>query len=121
MGLFHPAFEREVANAFTQLTDQMVNLSTVEANQRITQTITPFDRKSKDFYPWMKSIEKFCKLTNVPQDNYKLVAYIASREAVSSFISRYMNQFPHGTWDILKTEITARVGRLLMNHMPLSC
>ena len=48
-GLFHPAFEREVANAFTQLTDQIGNLSTVVANQGITQNITPFD-----FYPWIK-------------------------------------------------------------------
>ena len=107
-GLFHPAFEREVANAFTQLTGQIGNLSTVVAYQGITQNITPFD-----FYPWMKSIEIVCKLTNVPEDNNKLVAYNASREAVSSYIPRYMNQFPRGTWDMLKTELTARLGEVI--------
>ena len=65
-GFFRPNFEQEVANAFTQLTDQLGHLSTTVANQGISQNITPFDGKSKEFYPWLKSIEKFCTLTNVP-------------------------------------------------------
>ena len=112
-GVFRPNFEREVANAFTQLTDQLGHLSTTVANQGISQNITPFDGKSKEFYPWLKSIEKFCTLTNVPADNYKLVAYNSGRDAVSSFIARYMNQFPRGTWDNLKTELTTRFGEVI--------
>ena len=53
-GFVRPEFEREVANAFNQLTDQLGYLSTTVANQGISQNITPFDGKSKDFYAWVK-------------------------------------------------------------------
>ena len=112
-GFLRPGFEREVANAFSQLTDQLGHLSTTVANQGISQNIPPFDGKSKDFYAWVKSIEKFCTLTNVPANNYKLVAYNSSRDTVSSFIARYMNQFPRGTWENLKTELSSRFGEVV--------
>ena len=41
------------------------------------------------------------------------MAYNSSRDAVSSFMARYMNQFPRGTWDNLKTELTTRFGEVI--------
>ena len=48
-GFLRPAFEREVANAFNQLTDQLGNLSTTVANQGISQNITHLMGKARIF------------------------------------------------------------------------
>lgn len=107
------AFQREVTTAFQHLTDQMGALSTAVGNQGISQMITPFDGKSKDFYPWVKQVEKFCKLTNVPDVNIKMVAYNSSRDSVSNFIARYIQQFPNNNWNVLKAELSNRFGEIV--------
>ena len=48
-GFFRSNFEQEVANAFTQLTDQLGHLSTIVANQGISKSITIFDGKVRSF------------------------------------------------------------------------
>ena len=80
----------------------------------IGQFIAPFGGKnSKDFHPWVKKIEKFCKLTDVGANNIKLVAYNGSRDAVSSFLARYMMQFPNATWDIIKMKLSRRFSTII--------
>ena len=102
-------FQQEIATAFTQLTAQIGALSNSFGNASIGQFITPFDGKnSKDFHPWVKQVEKFCKLTDVGANNIKLVAYNGSRDAVSNFLARYMAQFPNATWDMIKMELSRR-------------
>lgn len=44
---------REMHIVLTQLTDQLDHLSTMVANQGISQNITPFDWNSKDFFQWI--------------------------------------------------------------------
>ena len=48
-------------------------------------------KNSREFHPWVKQVEKFCKLTNVPANSIKLVAYNASRGAVSNFLATYLS------------------------------
>ena len=96
-------FQQEIAAAFTQLTAQIGALSNSFGSASIGQFITPFDGKnSKDFHPWVKQVEKSCKLTDVGANNVKLVAYNGSRDSVSNF-------FPNATWDMIKIEIVRKV------------
>ena len=107
-------FQQEIAAAFTQLTAQIGALSNSFGNASIGQFITPFDGKnSKDFHPWVKQVEKFCKLTDVGANNVKLVAYNGSRDAVSNFLARYMAQFPSATWDMIKIELSRRFSTII--------
>ena len=103
-------FQQEIAAAFTQLTAQIGALSNSFGSASIGQFITPFDGKnSKDFHPWVKQVEKSCKLTDVGANNVKLVAYNGSRDGLSNFLARYMAQFPNATWDMIKIEIVRKV------------
>lgn len=107
-------FHNEVTNAFRQLTEQLGALSNSVGNASIGQFISPFDGKnSREFHPWVKQVEKFCKLTNVPANGVKLVAYNASREAVSNFLARYLTQFPAATWDMIKIELSRRFSTII--------
>ncbi|MCG8113595.1 MAG: hypothetical protein N0E59_22825 [Candidatus Thiodiazotropha taylori] len=107
-------FHNEVTTAFRQLTEQLGALSNSVGNASIGQFITPFDGKnSREFHPWVKQVEKFCKLTNVPANGVKLVAYNASREAVSNFLARYLSQFPAATWDMIKIELSRRFSTII--------
>ena len=83
-------FHTEVTNAVRQMTEQLGALSNSVGSASIGQCFTPFDGKnSKVFHPWVKQVEKNCKLTKIPANGIKLVAYNASREAVSTFLARY--------------------------------
>ena len=107
-------FHTEVTNAFRQLTEQLGALSNSIDNPSIGQFIAPFDGKnSGDFRPWVKQVETFCKLTNVPANGVKLVAYNASREAIKNFLARYLTQFPAATWDMVKTELSRRFSTII--------
>ena len=65
-------FQQEIAATFTQLTAQIGALSNSFGNASIGRFITPFDGKnSKDFHPWVKQVEKFCKLTDVGAKDVK--------------------------------------------------
>ena len=107
-------FQQEIAAAFTQLTAQIGALSNSFGNASIGQFITPFDGKnSKDFHPWVKQVEKFCKLTDVGANNIKRVAYNGSRDVVSNFSARYMVQFPNATWGMIKIELSRRFSTII--------
>ena len=54
-----------------------------------------------------KSIEKYAILTQLG-DQRKLVAYQASKGAVSDFIKRYLQEHPRRTWQQLQEEIILR-------------
>ena len=99
---------------FRQLTEQLGALSNSVGNASIGQFITPFDVKnSRKFHPWVKQVEKFCKLTNVPANGVKLVEYNASRATVSTFLARYLTQFPAATCDMVKIEHSRRFSTII--------
>ena len=107
-------FHTEVTNALRQLTEQRGALSNSVGNASIEQFITPFDGKnSREFRPWVKRVEKFCKLTNVPANGVKLVAYNASREVVSYFLARCLTQFPAATWNMVKIELSRKFSTII--------
>lgn len=107
-------FQQEIAAAFTQLTAQIGALSNSFGNASIGQFITPFDGKnSKDFHPWVKQVEKFCKLTDVGANNVNLVAYNGSRDDVSNSLARYMAQFPNATSAKIKIELSQRFSTII--------
>ena len=96
------------------MTEQLGALSNFVGNTSIRQFITPLDGKnSREFHPWVQQVESFCKLTNVPVNGVKLLAYNASREAVSNFLARYLTQFPSATWDMVKIELSRRFSTII--------
>ena len=75
----------------------------------------------KNFHDWVKQIEKYCKLTGLPEARKRLIAYQTSKGAVSGFINRYMEAFPQSTWAELKTELENKFLMLLTADMHLVC
>lgn len=104
--------DQDVAAVFRDLANQMANMSSAVGAQGIAQVVKNFDGDTKEYKGWVKSVEKYALLTGVGQDRIKMVAYQASKGAVSDFIFRYMNDHPLCTWDDLKQELNGRFGEI---------
>lgn len=100
--------DRGIGQVFQELASQMSNVSSALSAQGISQIVQTFDGSPKNFRDWIKQIEKYCKLTNLPEARMKLVAFQASKGAVSGFIQRYMEAFPQNTWNDMKGELAKR-------------
>ena len=93
-----------IDQVFQQLVVQMANVSSALNAQGISQIVQVFDGNPKNFKDWIKQIEKYCKLTNLPEARKKLAAFQASKGAVSSYIQRYMDAFPQNMYNDLRGE-----------------
>ena len=51
----------------------------------------------------------------------KLVAFQASKGAVSGYIQRYMDAFPQNTWNDLRGELAKRFSDVTDSQYALSC
>ena len=64
-----------------------------------------FDGNPRNFRDSVKQTEKYCQLTNLPDNKTKMVAFQASKGTVSVYIGRYMEAYPNNTWGQLKAEL----------------
>lgn len=93
---------------FVNLSDQIGTLSNAIGAQGVAQVVSPYDGDPSTFKEWVKSIDKYAVLANIPAPRVKLIAYQTSRGTVSDFISRYLNDNPGDNWTTLKGELALR-------------
>lgn len=109
-----------IENVFQYLAKEMANVSSALNAQGISQIVQCFDGNPKNFRDWVKQIEKYCRLTGLPEARKRLVAYQSSKGAVSGYINRYMEAFPQGTWADLKKELAKRFSDVTDSQYALS-
>ena len=101
-----PENDTGAEGVFQYLAREMANVSSALNAQGVSQIVQCFDGNPKHFRDWVKQIEKYCKLTGLPEARKRLIAYQSSKGAVSGFINRYMEAFPQSTWAELKNRIS---------------
>ncbi|MCG8049022.1 MAG: hypothetical protein JAY66_25635 [Candidatus Thiodiazotropha taylori] len=90
------------------LGEQVAGLSTSMGAQGVAKIVPSFDGDCKKFKEWIKSIEKYCVLTHVPNDQVKMIAYQSSKGPVSDFLKRHLETHPDHNWMAIKAELTSR-------------
>ena len=100
--------QNEMVQLFRNLATQMAGVSTAVGAQGVAQLIKSFEGDPKQYKEWIKSVEKYAVLTGLDNNRIKLVAYQASRGAVSGFLQRYLRDNVNATWDQVKTELASR-------------
>lgn len=106
--------------AFRNMTAEIAQLNQAFTTQGISSTVVRFDGNPKNYREWIKSIEKYATLVNVPDNRKKLIAYQSSAGAVSGFIQRYMLANPNNTWGQLKEQLAVRFSDVTDAQMALS-
>lgn len=106
--------------AFQNLRLELSNVSQALTTQGISSVVARFDGNPKNFREWIKSIEKYAILVNVPDARKMLIAYQSSGGAVSGFIQRYMQANPNNTWAQMKTQLSVRFSDVTDSQMALS-
>ena len=115
-----PENDTGVEGVFQYLAREMANVSSALNAQGVSQIVQCFDGNPKNFRDWVKQIEKYCKLTGLPEARKRLIAYQSSKGAVSGFINRYMEAFPQSTWAKLKTELANKFSDVTDSRYALS-
>ena len=105
---------------FANLTQELTNVSQALTAQGISNIVLRFDGNPKKYREWIKSIEKYAVLVNVPEARKKLIAYQSSGGAVSGFVQRYMTANPDNTWAQLKEQLAVRFSDVTDAQMALS-
>ena len=111
---------QDVAQVSTNLTLELSNVSNALTAQGISSAVFKFDGNPKNYREWIKSIEKYATLINVPEARKKLIAYQSSGNAVSGFIHRYMQANPANTCGQLKEQLAVRFSDVTDPQMALS-
>lgn len=96
------------SNQMTGLTSQMTNVNNSIGSISSSLIVPPYAGDPKQFQNWIKSIEKQALLDNLSDDGIKRLTFRSSRDAVSDFIQRFLNDYPQENWARLKQELTAR-------------
>lgn len=110
----------DMAQVFHNLTLELNSVSNALTAQGISNTVIKFDGNPKNYREWIRSIEKYATLVNVPDPRKKLIAYQSSSGAVSGFIHRYMQANPHNTWAQLKQQLAVRFSDVTDSQTALS-
>ena len=108
------------AQIFLNINRELTSVSQALTAQGISSTVLKFDGNPKNFREWVKSIEKYATLVNIPDDRKKLIAYQSSTGAVSGFIHRYMQANQHQPWAHLKQQLAVRFSDVMDAQMALS-
>lgn len=112
--------DADIARIFQSLSDELRKVSSVVGTQTIVQAVPSFDGDSKKFKFWVKSIEKYGMVTGADDAKLKMVAFQSSKNNVSDFIQRYLNEHPDCTWAHLKDELKVRFAEIQDQQYALS-
>ena len=109
-------------NAYIESCYTSICKFTTRTNKRFTSAYCTgyFKHSPKTFREWIKSIEKYAVLVNVPDARKELLAYQLSGGVVSGFIQRYMPANPNSTWAQLKEQLAVRFSDVTDAQMALS-
>jgi len=96
-----------------QLTSALANMSSLVSTQSAVTQIEPFKGEANNFKKWIKSLEKFCEISEISSDSRKtLIAFQTCQGPVSDFISRFRAESPGATWEVFKKTISERFGEV---------
>ena len=109
-----------VITAWQAMTAEIAQLNHAFTTQGISSTVQKFDGNPKNFREWVKSIEKYAILVNMPDHRKRYIAYQTSGGAVSGFIQRYIHANPDNTWQQLKDQLSVRFSYVTDRQMALS-
>ena len=70
--------------------------------QGVVQMVPVFEGDPKGFCDWIRTIDQYSALMNLPDDRKRLIAFQASKGAVRGYIQRCINALPNRTWENLK-------------------
>ena len=87
----------DICQVFADLATGMAGVQSALSAQGVAQMVPVFKGEPKGFRDLVKAIEKYCALMNLPDGREKMIAFQASKGAVSGFIQRYMNGLPDST------------------------
>jgi hypothetical protein len=105
--------DQALVDLFRSMSGQMTNLTTTMGAQGVAKIVKCFDgSQPKEFKEWIKSVEKFCTLTSIPQERMKFIVYQASAGPVSDFLKRYLAENADLTWDHIKGALRLRFGEV---------
>ena len=102
------------------MTAEIAQLNHAFTTQGISSTVQKFYRNPKNFREWVKLIEKYATLVNMPDHRKKYIAYQTSGGVVSGFIQRYIHANPDNTWQQLKDQLSVRFSDVIDRQMALS-
>ena len=87
---------------------ELQNISRSVASSGIKESIKQFNGDRKDYKEWIKSVEKYCKLMELPEDRSRQIAFWTATGEVSNYIHRYLSDHPQGTWGQMKGDLGLR-------------
>ena len=82
--------QAELVHLLRNVAHEISGVHTTIGAQGVAKFIPSYDGDPKQCKEWLKSIEKYAVLTQMGEDLRKLVAYQASKGAVSDFVKRYL-------------------------------
>ena len=98
----------DIGGLFRQLSGELVGLSTTLKHHGVSHLVDNFSGNPNEFESWIKSVEKYSFLEEIPTSSIKHVAYQSSKGPVSDFLSRYLPEHPNSTWEEVKKELATR-------------
>ncbi|ESO91883.1 hypothetical protein LOTGIDRAFT_163245 [Lottia gigantea] len=102
------AMESEICTLFQNLTGELVGLSTTLKHHGVSSLVERFSGDPKNYSDWMKSIEKYALLADIPDAKIKYIAYQSSSGTVSDFLARFLPENPYSSWTEVKRELATR-------------
>ena len=111
--------EAELIHLFRNVAQEISGVHTTTGAQGVAKITTSYQGDPKQCKEWIKSIEKYAILTQLGEDQRKLVAYQASKGAVSDFIKRYLQDHPRRTWQQLQEEKILRFSEVTVQQHAL--
>ena len=96
---------QDIEAVFRNLNNELKDLSNVVSTQGISQFIPSFDGTPSKFKEWIKNIEKYSLLMNIPQGRLKLIAYQTSTGSVNSYLDRFLANNENINWPQVKAEL----------------
>ena len=96
---------QEIGAVFQDLNNHLKGLSNAVSTQGISQLIPSYDGIPSKFKEWIKNIEKYSLLMNIPHGRIKLITYQTSSGSVSSFLKRLLENNENLTWPQVKAEL----------------
>ncbi|ESO93897.1 hypothetical protein LOTGIDRAFT_153370 [Lottia gigantea] len=102
------ATESDISTLFQNLTGELIGLSTTLKHHGVSHLVDHFAGDPKHYSDWIKSIQKYALLADIPDAKIKYIAYQTSSSTVSDFLARYLPEHAHSSWGQVKRELATR-------------
>ena len=100
-----PTMFQNFTAQINRLSNQMTDINSCIGNLSSSIAIPSFSVDSKSFNNWIKCIEKQAMLENLDDEGIKRLTFRSSRDAVSDFVQRFLQEHPTENWQALKREL----------------